>query len=289
MNDFRISVLIPCYNQEKHIRQTIEAIINQTYPPDEIIVVDDGSTDHSVELIKQLPIKLIQHETNKGPSIARNTALQHSSGEIIIYIDADAYADKYMIAALLKAYQFPHDGKLAGVTGRGIETHIENIYDRWRSLHAVQDFGKKMRDRVPFPFGLCMSFYRDKLLEIGGFDPYFPINAGEDFDIGLRLKKANYWLRYEPKAIVYHQHSDTYDSLKKVQYNWYYWSYIAKKRNNSYPSTLFLGIIRRLFIDTLMDLLIYHDLRLIKINFDIFKIKVKALQKALRCGNNLLK
>jgi len=280
MNNFRISVLIPCYNQENHIRQTIEAIINQTYPPDEIIVVDDGSTDHSVELIKQLPIKLIQHETNKGPSIARNTALQHSSGEIIIYIDADAYADKYMIAALLKAYQFPHDGKLAGVTGRGIETHIESIYDRWRSLHAVQDFGKKMRDRVPFPFGLCMSFYRDKLLEIGGFDPYFPINAGEDYDIGLRLKKANYWLRYEPKAIVYHQHSDTEQKLKRIQYNWYYWGYLARKRAKDKPWVLALGALKRLFLDTMVDLILRHDLKLVKIDFEIFWIKMLALHNA---------
>lgn len=280
MNNTRISVLIPCYNQEKHIKHTIEAIINQTIKPDEIIVVDDGSTDRSVELIRNLPVILIQHQINKGPSVARNTALQNSSGDIVIYVDADAYADNNMIASILQAYNFPHNDKLAGVTGRGVEVYIKNIYDRWRSLHAKQDFGNKMRDNVPYPFGLCMSFFRDKLIEVGGFDPFYPINAGEDFDLGLRFTKAGYWLRYWPDAIVYHQHSDTNESLRNVQYNWYYWSYIAKKRNHSWPSTLIFGIFRRLIIDTIIDILIYHDIRLAKLNFEIFKIKFSSLKKA---------
>ncbi len=282
MTDITVSIIIPCYNQARHIRRVVEAALDQTHPPDEIIVVDDASTDESVEILRQLPVKLIQHPFNQGPGVARNTALQAATGLIVVYVDSDAYADRNMIEALLQAYQHPNSDTLAGVTGRGIEVHIENVYDRWRSLHARQDFGDKMRDHVTFPFGLCMSFRRKVLLEIGGFDPYFTINAGEDYDIGYRLKKAGYWLRYTPQAFVYHQHSDTEDKLKRGQYNWYYWGYLARKRTHDQPWALVLGTLRRLFTDTLADLFLRHDLKLARLDLQIFWIKMLAMRDAAR-------
>lgn len=277
-----VSVLIPCYNQEQHIKNTVKAILNQSYPPDEIIIVDDCSTDRSVEIIKKLPVKFFIHEINKGPSATRNTALMKSSGDVVIYVDADAYADKSMIASILEAYKIIPNDNLAGVSGRGIEVNINNIYDRWRSVHAKQDFGIKLRDNVPFPHGLCMSFYRNKLLLVGGFDTYFRINAGEDYDIGLRLKKAGYWLRYTPKAIVYHQHTDNNESVIKVQYNWYYWSYKANNRNRTQSWRLIPGIIRRLFFDIFTDFVLYNDRKLAFLSIKIFFVRIKAIYDAIK-------
>lgn len=277
-----VSVIIPCYNQAGHIANVVAAVLDQTRPPNEIIVVDDASTDESVAVLRELPVKLICHGQNQGPGIARNTGLQAATGEIIVYVDADAYADREMIAKMLQAYQHPQSDTLAGVTGRGIEMHIENVYDRWRALHAKQDFGPEVRDGVPFLFGLCMSFRREILLEIDGFDPFFPINAGEDYDIGYRLKNAGYWLRYTPEAFVHHHHSDTEEKVKRVQYNWYYWGFLARKRTKDRPWALVLGTFRRLFTDTLSDLIVQRDLQLVRLDLQIFWIKMKAMRTAAR-------
>lgn len=275
-----VSVLIPCYNQAGHIRQVVSAALNQTHPPDEIVVVDDASSDGSVEILRQIPVRLICHEMNRGPAIARNTALQAASGNIVVYIDADAYADSHMIEALLSAYQWPSKGPVGGVGGRAIEVNVKSLYDRWRTIHAKQDYGLTPHRNVTYLFGLCMSFKREALVNVGGFDTFFPINAGEDLDVGYRLLKAGYRLHYTPDAFVYHQHADTEEKLKRIQYNWYYWSYLAKKRTGFHPWTLYAGTIRRLFMDTLADLIIRRDLQLSRLDLQIFKIKLAAMRDA---------
>jgi glycosyltransferase involved in cell wall biosynthesis len=278
----RVSVLIPCYNRAGYIGQVVHSMMAQTRPPDEIIVADDASTDESVEVLSQLPVLLLRHEHNQGPATARNTALEAASGDIVLYIDADAYAEAHLIEVLLHAYQQFHCGPIGGIGGRGIESRIHTVYDRWRVLHARQDFGPRPRRDVPYLFGLCASYRRDALLQIGGFDPFFPINAGEDADVGYRLTRAGYRLHYTPDAIVYHQHVDTAESIKRVQYNWFYWTYLAKKRTGFHPWTLFAGTLRRLFMDTAADLLLRRDRDLARLDIDMFCVKMKALLEASR-------
>ena len=275
-----VSVLIPCYNAARHIGNVVAALQNQTRLPDEIIVVDDHSTDESVQILRDLPVRLICHAENQGPAAARNTALHAATADIVIFIDSDAYPDPHMLQNLLESYAQPSSKPLAGVGGRGIESNIQNLFDRWRSLHARQDFGPRPRDGVQYLFGLCMSYYREAILAVGGFDTSYPINAGEDFDLGFRLMRRGYLLRYTPEAVVYHQHSDDEARLKRVQSNWYYWSFLAKRRTGYNPWTLVAGTLRRLITDTMTDLFLRRDLALAKLDLEISWIKLRALFKA---------
>ena len=88
----KVSILIPCYNAERWIKQAIESALNQTYSPIEVIVVDDGSTDNSLEIIKSFAHS-IRWETgaNQGGNAARNRLLALSRGEWLQYLDADDY------------------------------------------------------------------------------------------------------------------------------------------------------------------------------------------------------
>lgn len=88
----KVSILLPCYNAEQWIAQAIESALNQTYPNKEVIVVDDGSTDSSLEIIKSFGDR-IRWETgsNRGGNIARNRLLELSTGEWLQYLDADDY------------------------------------------------------------------------------------------------------------------------------------------------------------------------------------------------------
>lgn len=86
-----ISVVIPLYNKEKSIAQSLKSILNQTYTNFEIVVVDDGSTDKSVEVVKNIGDDRIQllGQPNAGPSKARNTGVKNSKGDWIVFLDAD--------------------------------------------------------------------------------------------------------------------------------------------------------------------------------------------------------
>lgn len=86
-----VSIVVPCYNAEKFIEKTINSILNQSYKNYEIIVVDDGSTDDSIKILKNLNTKKINiiNQKNSGVSVARNTGMHKSKGEFIIFFDAD--------------------------------------------------------------------------------------------------------------------------------------------------------------------------------------------------------
>jgi glycosyltransferase involved in cell wall biosynthesis len=86
-----VSILIPCYNAEKYVVMAVESALGQTWPKTEIIVVDDGSKDRSLELVKKCATRGVQiiAQSNRGAAAARNTALRASSGAYVQYLDAD--------------------------------------------------------------------------------------------------------------------------------------------------------------------------------------------------------
>ena len=85
-----VSVIVPAYNAASFLPKAIASIDRQGYHPLEIIVVDDGSTDNTAEVVRSLPsVSHYFHQENKGPSAARNVALKHAKGEFIAFLDSD--------------------------------------------------------------------------------------------------------------------------------------------------------------------------------------------------------
>lgn len=103
LNDI-VSIIIPIYNSEKNIKKCLESIINQTYTNLEIILIDDGSTDNSIEICQEYKddrIKIYK-EKNSGPSTARNLGLKQCNGKYIVFVDSDDYIEKNMIEIMLQ-------------------------------------------------------------------------------------------------------------------------------------------------------------------------------------------
>jgi len=103
----KISVIVPVYNAEKYLSQCLDSIIHQTYCNLEILLIDDGSTDGSLEICRNYKkkdhrIKVI-HKENEGPSKTRNIGIAHSTGDYIIFIDSDDYIEKNMLEEMYKA------------------------------------------------------------------------------------------------------------------------------------------------------------------------------------------
>lgn len=101
-----ISVIIPVYNGEKYIKRCINSLINQTYKNIEIIIINDGSKDNSINIIKEISEKdkriIIIDKENQGVSIARNAGIEKASGDYIMFVDVDDWVKTNMIEQMYK-------------------------------------------------------------------------------------------------------------------------------------------------------------------------------------------
>ena len=262
----RTTLAIPCYNAAHFLDSTLRAVLALSPPPDSIIVVDDGSSDHSAELVRSYPdIELCLHERNRGIAAARNTALRHSDADIIVYIDADTIPRRSLIGALKKHYV---DDGVAGVGGRALEVCQRSSADRLRREILFQGWGDTYRI-VPFLFGLCSSFRTEALRKVGGFDVAFGV-SGEDMDACYRLRQAGFRFLYEPAAVVDHMRTDDRDNLMKMTYRHCFWGFLAQRKHRRYehkvPLVKSAGVLLK---QTLIDGIAKGDLPLLRMTLSM--------------------
>jgi GT2 family glycosyltransferase len=226
------TVAIPCYNAARFLADLLDSLFQQTRPPDEILIIDDGSTDATREIAKKYDVVLVAHDGNLGLARARNTALQHATGDIIVYFDADTLPDRKNIERMLAEYRYP---EIAAVGGQELFSRSSRRVDLWRNLFWRQTHGHKRIDSVWMLMGLCCSYRKEILVEMGGFDEEYVTN-GEDVDMGIRLTKAGYHQVYVPEIGVFHRRTDTLESLISLAYRHSYWQSRALRKNGTDPS-----------------------------------------------------
>ena len=195
-----ISVIVCSYNGARTIRDCLEALARLEYPNFDVIVVDDGSTDATAAIASEYDVRLIR-TPNRGLSSARNTGLWAARGELIAYIDDDAFPDPHWLHYLATMFVStdcagiggpnlppPGDGTIADCVANapGGPTHV--LLSDWEAEH------------IP---GCNMAFRRAELLAIRGFDPQFRV-AGDDVDLCWRLQQRGLRVGFSPAAIVWH-------------------------------------------------------------------------------------
>ena len=196
----RVSVVVCTYNGSRTIRDCLDGASRLAYPDYEVIVVDDGSSDATAVIARQYDCRLIQTE-NRGLASARNSGLAAATGDIIAYLDDDAYPDPdwltYLAATFLRTGYAgvggpniapPGDGPIAECVARapGGPVHV-----------LVTD---REAEHIP---GCNMAFRKSCLDAIGGFDPQFR-TAGDDVDVCWRLQERGWKLGFHPAAMVWH-------------------------------------------------------------------------------------
>jgi glycosyltransferase involved in cell wall biosynthesis len=198
----RVSVVVASYNGAATLRVCLQSLEHLHYPDYEVILVDDGSTDSTVEIAKQFPsVRSLRHEHNQGLSSARNTGIYAATGEIIAFTDSDCRADEdwlhYLVGDLLAS----------GFAGMGGHNFLPADDSPVAASVMVSPGGPAhvmLTDRVAEHIPGCnMAFYRWALLELGGFDPVYR-KAGDDVDICWRLQQRGYRIGFSPGGFVWH-------------------------------------------------------------------------------------
>ncbi|HLX25509.1 MAG TPA: glycosyltransferase [Candidatus Cybelea sp.] len=209
----RISVVVCAYNAGSTIRECLDALTRVDYPNFEAIVVNDGSTDATGSIAADFPVRLITTE-NRGLSNARNTGLKAATGEIVAYLDSDAFPDpqwlKYLAWAFIDSDYQGIGGPNLAPPGLGLAADCFDNAPGGPAHVLVDD-----RDAEHVP-GCNMAFRRLSLLAIGGFDPALRI-AGDDVDICWRLQERGWKLGFSPAAVVWHHRRTTLRSYWKQQ------------------------------------------------------------------------
>ncbi|MDB4441902.1 glycosyltransferase [bacterium] len=209
----RISVVICSYNGAHTIRDCLEGMQKLDYPNFEVIVVNDGSTDETVGIVKGNGFRLINIE-NQGLSNARNVGLEEATGEIVAYIDDDAFPDEHWLKYIACKFLTTD---CAGVGGPNIappgEGKIADCIANAPGGPAHVLISDQEAEHIP---GCNMAFRRDCLKAINGFDPKFKI-AGDDVDLCWRIQQGGLWLAFSPAAKVWHRPRNSIRTYWKQQ------------------------------------------------------------------------
>ena len=218
-----VSVVIPAYNEERHIKKCIESLLTQNFNDIEIIVVDNGSRDHTAQLVEELAkehpgrVGLIRLDRNLGPGGGRNLGALHANGEILVFVDADM--------------TFPQDyiGKMIEPIRRGealMTTHlteyVANTGNPWVKIHGQTVRGQRGRAGEVF-----RAVKKEFFIRHGGFDPRLHYHDDRTFfyktgakavvvedaycyhnnpDTAKEIFRRNYWIGRTYLAIEYHEH-----------------------------------------------------------------------------------
>ena len=196
----KISVVVCSHNGTRTIRDTLQWLDRLVYPSYEVIVVDDGSTDDTAAIAGRFGVRVIS-TPNNGLSHARNLGLAAATGEIVAYIDDDAYPDPHWLTYLAQAFRTTDHAGIGGPNipppGDGpIAACVANAPGG--PVHVL--LSDEVAEHIP---GCNMAFRKDRLRAIGGFDPRFR-RAGDDVDVCWRLQERGWTLGFSAAAMVWH-------------------------------------------------------------------------------------
>ena len=218
-----VSVLVPCYCEEVLIAETLRSCLALDYPDFEVVVVDDGSVDGSLEeilpFVRRGEVRIVAKASNEGKAMAINDAIPCLRGEIVFILDADSSPEPLALRHVVPHFSSP---RVAAVTGnpRVLEkaTFLQKLQAiEFTSIVSIQRRAQRVWGRVLTVSGVVSVFRKSALVDVGLFSPDM---ATEDIDITWKLQKRYYDVRYEPEAIVWMRVPRDLGALWKQRRRW---------------------------------------------------------------------
>ena len=273
MENNKITVIVPVYNTEEYIERCIRSIMEQTYKNLEIIIVNDGSTDNSMDICKNLQVEdnrnIIINQENKGVAGARNTGIENSTGEFIGFVDSDDYLEKNMYEKLM-GYIEEYNADLSSarafmIDRNGIleDTHYNNYVDSFVDEKSI------------------LKAYVDGFLTIAVWDKLFKREVIDNirFDSTVFCEDAKFVLDVCDNANkvvctserLYNHLRRTGNSITNTSFNEFYmtlYDYASKKRNEIIEkNSLCIDEAQKMYFNS-----IFHLIKIYKRDWDRNKL-----------------
>ena len=220
-----VTILVPVYNEEAVIAPALRSVLELRYPVFHVIVIDDGSSDHTYERASavagqygQCTIRVVK-KNNGGKASALNTGIALATSDFVLCMDGDSRLHPDTLRFAMRHFVDPRVGAVAGnvkVVNR------QNLWTKLQALEYVEGLNTARRAQgflrvvniIPGPIGV---FRRDALLRAGGYDTD---TFAEDADLTLKLLTAGWHVAYEERAIAYTEAPEHYLDLIKQRYRW---------------------------------------------------------------------
>jgi cellulose synthase/poly-beta-1,6-N-acetylglucosamine synthase-like glycosyltransferase/peptidoglycan/xylan/chitin deacetylase (PgdA/CDA1 family) len=244
-----VTVLIPAFNEEKVIVSTVERILASDYRDLEVLVIDDGSSDHTAYIVRSHFLRDARVGVisipNGGKANALNIGLSRARGEVVVALDADTQFNSDTISRLVRWFADPEIGAVAGNAKVGNRI---NMITRWQALEYIVAQNLERRalsalDTLTVVPGAVGAWRREALLEMGGF----PADTlAEDQDLTIAIQTRGYRALFDSTAIAWTEAPATFRGLGKQRFRWAYgtlqclWKYRAITFNPRYGE---LGMI----------------------------------------------
>lgn len=221
----RVSVIVPAYNEEKVVCETVASLLVSDYEDFDVIVVDDGSTDETfarvLERFGDHPKVKAYTKPNGGKSAALNFGIAHSDAEVIVALDADTVFNRDTLRILVSHFEDPAVGAVAGNAKVGNRV---NLMTRWQALEYITS---QNLDRRAYEVLNCISvvpgaigaWRREPVVAAGGFTGE---TLAEDADLTISILRMGYRIRYEDRAVAHTEAPDTVGAFLKQRFRWMY-------------------------------------------------------------------
>jgi GT2 family glycosyltransferase len=226
-----VSIIIPTFNGARRIGICLDALLEQVSGRNaEVLVVNDGSTDDTREVVGRYRGVRLINQANAGPAAARNHGVKEACSAIVLFTDDDCVPTPGWLDAMLEPFQ---DADVVGTKGvyrtrqkrlaaRFVQIEYE---DRYRLMAGLSS--------IDFIDTYSAAFRRDRFLEMGGYDTSFPVACAEDIEISYRMSARGWKMKFVPAAVVYHTHPDTFWRYLRKKYKFAFWRVLAVRKNPS--------------------------------------------------------
>jgi GT2 family glycosyltransferase len=226
-----VSIIVPTLNGASRIGNCLDALLRQAgHRKVEILVVNDGSTDDTVDMVQAYPGVRLITQANAGPAAARNRGASEASGAIILFTDDDCVPNSDWLDAMLKPFD---DSQIVGAKGV-YRTRQKELVARFVQIE-YEDRYRLMAgfDSIDFVDTYSAAFRRERFSELNGYDPSFPLACAEDIELSYRMSARGWKMKFVPDAVVYHTHPDTLLRYLKKKYKFAFWRVLAVRKNPS--------------------------------------------------------
>ena len=218
-----VSVIIAAYNEEKVIARTVDSILRNGYDDLELLIVDDGSKDGTLEVLRRsfgdCPKVRILSQPNGGKSSALNNAIAHARHEILIALDADTIFRAGTIAKLVRHFA---DSTVGAVSGNARVGNRNSWLTRFQSIEYIYGFNLDRRaldllNAITVVPGAVGAWRKRLIVDLGGFGDD---TLAEDTDLTLKIRREGYLIRYEEEGVAFTEAPEDTRGLAKQRFRW---------------------------------------------------------------------